>query len=206
MRFAGVGSRCVIQSSHRPRGCCAADMLRADRPGRQSAAKKGKAGAQEGAPKGSPKACRKQLANLPLAGARRHPVRPRLDRTLQRPDQRRIQRAHDRRHQVVPEVDRRKETGVLAPPERAQLATNSKAVQERVGWAMVDDKVTGAQLGLPTKQVPRIARRPAAARAGRPRRGRSRSRPSGSGNRARRLRTWSSSSAASRRTASSRSI
>jgi hypothetical protein len=51
-----------------------------------------------------------------------------------------------------------RDTGALAPPERAQLATNSKAVQERVGWAMVDDKVTGAQLGLPTKQVPRVAR------------------------------------------------
>jgi hypothetical protein len=47
-----------------------------------------------------------------------------------------------------------RETGALAPPEREQLATKSKAVQERVGWAMVDDKVTGAQLGLPTKQVP----------------------------------------------------
>jgi peptidoglycan hydrolase-like protein with peptidoglycan-binding domain len=51
-----------------------------------------------------------------------------------------------------------RETGTLAPPERAQLAANSKAVQERVGWAMVDDKVTGAQLGLPTKQVPRTMR------------------------------------------------
>jgi hypothetical protein len=51
-----------------------------------------------------------------------------------------------------------RETGVLAQPERAQLAANSKAVQERVGWAMVEDKVTGAQLGLPTKQVPNTAR------------------------------------------------
>src|SRR5262249_45530677 len=51
-----------------------------------------------------------------------------------------------------------RETGVLAQPERAQLATNSKAVQERVGWAMVEDNVTGAQLGLPTKQVPKAAR------------------------------------------------
>jgi len=51
-----------------------------------------------------------------------------------------------------------RETGTLAPPERAQLAANSKAVQERVGWAMVEDKVTGAQLGLPTKQVPRTMR------------------------------------------------
>jgi hypothetical protein len=51
-----------------------------------------------------------------------------------------------------------RETGALAPPERAQLATNSKAAQEHVGWAMVDDRVTGAQLGLPTRQVPRVAR------------------------------------------------
>jgi peptidoglycan hydrolase-like protein with peptidoglycan-binding domain len=51
-----------------------------------------------------------------------------------------------------------RDTGALAPPERTQLATNSKAVQERVGWAMVEDKVTGAQLGLPTKQLPRTLR------------------------------------------------
>jgi peptidoglycan hydrolase-like protein with peptidoglycan-binding domain len=51
-----------------------------------------------------------------------------------------------------------RETGVLAQPERAQLATNSKAVQEHVGWAMVEDKATGALLGLPTKQVPNMAR------------------------------------------------
>jgi peptidoglycan hydrolase-like protein with peptidoglycan-binding domain len=51
-----------------------------------------------------------------------------------------------------------RETGALAPPERAQLATSSKAVQEHIGWAVVDDKVTGAQVGLPTKQVPRTMR------------------------------------------------
>ena len=51
-----------------------------------------------------------------------------------------------------------RETGAVAQPERAQLAANSKAVQERVGWALVEDKVTGAQLGLPTKQVPNMAR------------------------------------------------
>jgi peptidoglycan hydrolase-like protein with peptidoglycan-binding domain len=51
-----------------------------------------------------------------------------------------------------------RETGTLAPPERAQLATASKAVQERVGWTMVDDKVTGAQVGLPLRQVPNVAR------------------------------------------------
>jgi peptidoglycan hydrolase-like protein with peptidoglycan-binding domain len=47
-----------------------------------------------------------------------------------------------------------KETGTLAPPERAQLAALSKERQDAVGWRMVDDKVTGAQIGLPTKQVP----------------------------------------------------
>src|SRR5215470_5512521 len=51
-----------------------------------------------------------------------------------------------------------RDTGALAQPERAQLAANAKAVQERVGWALVEDKVTGAQLGLPTKQVPNMAR------------------------------------------------
>ena len=51
--------------------------------------------------------------------------------------------------------DRRaKETGTLAPPERAQLAVLSKEKQDQVGWRMVDDRVTGAQIGLPTKQVP----------------------------------------------------
>jgi peptidoglycan hydrolase-like protein with peptidoglycan-binding domain len=47
-----------------------------------------------------------------------------------------------------------KETGVLAPAERASLAESSKVRQERVGWRMVDDKATGAQVGLPTTQVP----------------------------------------------------
>jgi peptidoglycan hydrolase-like protein with peptidoglycan-binding domain len=47
-----------------------------------------------------------------------------------------------------------RETGMLAPPERAALAARSKAKQEQVGWRMVDDRVTGAQLGLPTTQVP----------------------------------------------------
>src|SRR5262245_22292012 len=51
-----------------------------------------------------------------------------------------------------------RETGTLAPNERAQLATRSKAAQDRVGWKMVDDKVTGAQVGLPTKQVPNMTR------------------------------------------------
>jgi hypothetical protein len=51
-----------------------------------------------------------------------------------------------------------KETGVLAAPERAVLATLSKSKQDQVGWRMVDDQVTGAQVGLPTKQVPNTGR------------------------------------------------
>jgi peptidoglycan hydrolase-like protein with peptidoglycan-binding domain len=47
-----------------------------------------------------------------------------------------------------------RETGQLLPPERAALAAHSKARQDQVGWRMVDDRVTGAQLGLPTAQVP----------------------------------------------------
>src|SRR4051812_8009022 len=51
-----------------------------------------------------------------------------------------------------------KETGVLAPPERALLATLAKAKQEQVGWRMVDDRATGAQVGVPTKQAPNTSR------------------------------------------------
>src|SRR5204863_96827 len=47
-----------------------------------------------------------------------------------------------------------RETGVLAPAERAALAARSKEKQEQVGWRMVDDKATGTQVGLPTAQVP----------------------------------------------------
>ena len=47
-----------------------------------------------------------------------------------------------------------KETGALNPQERAALAAAAKAKQAQVGWSMVDDPVTGARLGLPSKQVP----------------------------------------------------
>jgi len=47
-----------------------------------------------------------------------------------------------------------KETGVLNTQERALLAASAKAKQAQVGWTMVDDAVTGARLGIPTKQVP----------------------------------------------------
>lgn len=47
-----------------------------------------------------------------------------------------------------------KETGVLNAQERALLAASAKAKQAQVGWTMVDDTVTGARIGLPTRQVP----------------------------------------------------
>jgi hypothetical protein len=47
-----------------------------------------------------------------------------------------------------------KDTGSLEPPQRADLANLSKEKQDQVGWRMVDDKATGAEIGLPTKQVP----------------------------------------------------
>jgi peptidoglycan hydrolase-like protein with peptidoglycan-binding domain len=50
-----------------------------------------------------------------------------------------------------------KETGVLAAPERTALAGQSKEKQDQVGWRTVDDKATGAQVGLPTAQVPNMS-------------------------------------------------
>jgi hypothetical protein len=51
-----------------------------------------------------------------------------------------------------------RETGVLSAAEREALAESSKARQERVGWRMVEDRATGAHVGLPAKQVPRQSR------------------------------------------------
>ena len=50
-----------------------------------------------------------------------------------------------------------KETGVLNTQERALLAAFAKAKQAQVGWTMVDDPVSGARLGIPSKQVPNKA-------------------------------------------------
>jgi peptidoglycan hydrolase-like protein with peptidoglycan-binding domain len=50
-----------------------------------------------------------------------------------------------------------KETGVLNTQERALLAAAAKAKQAQVGWTMVDDPVTGARLGIPSKQAPNKA-------------------------------------------------
>jgi peptidoglycan hydrolase-like protein with peptidoglycan-binding domain len=43
------------------------------------------------------------------------------------------------------------ETGVLDDSQRAALASAAQARRERVGWRMVEDRATGAQVGIPTK-------------------------------------------------------
>jgi peptidoglycan hydrolase-like protein with peptidoglycan-binding domain len=50
-----------------------------------------------------------------------------------------------------------KETGVLNTQERALLSASAKAKQAQVGWTVVDDPVTGARLGIPSKQAPNKA-------------------------------------------------
>ena len=44
-----------------------------------------------------------------------------------------------------------RETGVLTDGEREALANSARNRRERVGWRMVEDRATGAQVGLPTK-------------------------------------------------------
>jgi peptidoglycan hydrolase-like protein with peptidoglycan-binding domain len=121
------------------------------------AAKKGKAEAKKGVPKGSPKGV-PNGSNLPLPER----VAIQFDLAFTGHFNGLINGEFNERTATAIKSFQKSigasETGSLAPPERAQLATSSKAVQERVGWAMVDDKATGAQLGLPTKQVPRSAR------------------------------------------------
>ena len=47
-----------------------------------------------------------------------------------------------------------KETGVLNQPERAALGSAAKPKQEAVGWRMVDDLMSGARIGIPTRLMP----------------------------------------------------
>jgi peptidoglycan hydrolase-like protein with peptidoglycan-binding domain len=47
-----------------------------------------------------------------------------------------------------------KDTGLLNPDERAKLAESARTKRERAGWRVVDDRVTGARLGVPGKLVP----------------------------------------------------
>ena len=47
-----------------------------------------------------------------------------------------------------------KATGVLNPKERSVLAETAKRRRDDVGWKIVTDPGTGAQLGIPTRLVP----------------------------------------------------
>jgi peptidoglycan hydrolase-like protein with peptidoglycan-binding domain len=47
-----------------------------------------------------------------------------------------------------------KQTGVLNPQERGELAETAKRRQDNVGWKIVTDAGTGARLGVPTRLVP----------------------------------------------------
>lgn len=44
-------------------------------------------------------------------------------------------------------------TGVLNPQERGQLSASARTRQEAVGWRIIQDPVTGARVGIPTKLV-----------------------------------------------------
>jgi len=50
-----------------------------------------------------------------------------------------------------------KQTGVLNPQERSQLAEAARKLQANVGWKLVSDPVTGARLGVPARLVPQQA-------------------------------------------------
>jgi peptidoglycan hydrolase-like protein with peptidoglycan-binding domain len=55
-----------------------------------------------------------------------------------------------------------RETGTLTDAERESLATSAQNRRERVGWRMVEDRATGAQVGLPTN----LAKHQSAIRSG----------------------------------------
>src|SRR5476649_1529260 len=47
-----------------------------------------------------------------------------------------------------------KQTGVLNPQERSELAETARRRRDNVGWKVVTDAGSGARLGVPTKLVP----------------------------------------------------
>lgn len=51
-----------------------------------------------------------------------------------------------------------KDTGILNPQERAQLAALAKSQQDQAGWRLVTDTATGVRLGVPAKLVPQAIR------------------------------------------------
>jgi peptidoglycan hydrolase-like protein with peptidoglycan-binding domain len=50
-----------------------------------------------------------------------------------------------------------RETGLLNPDERAKLSEAARKRRESAGWRMVDDRATGARLGVPSRLVPQSA-------------------------------------------------
>jgi peptidoglycan hydrolase-like protein with peptidoglycan-binding domain len=50
-----------------------------------------------------------------------------------------------------------RETGILNPDERAKLSESARTKRENAGWRTVDDRTTGARLGVPGKLVPQSA-------------------------------------------------
>jgi hypothetical protein len=50
-----------------------------------------------------------------------------------------------------------KETGLLNPDERAKLSESARTKREAAGWRVVDDRATGARLGVPGKLAPQSA-------------------------------------------------
>lgn len=51
------------------------------------------------------------------------------------------------------------ETGILAPQERAALASAVREQQEQVGWTLVEDPMmTGVRIGIPAKLAPKASR------------------------------------------------
>ena len=50
-----------------------------------------------------------------------------------------------------------RETGLLNPDERGQLAESARSKRANAGWRMVEDRATGARLGVPGKLVPQSA-------------------------------------------------
>jgi hypothetical protein len=50
-----------------------------------------------------------------------------------------------------------KQTGVLNPQERSNLATAAKKLQNDVGWKVAADPINGIRLGIPTKLVPQLS-------------------------------------------------
>ena len=47
-----------------------------------------------------------------------------------------------------------RETGLLNPDERGQLAESARTKRANAGWRIVEDRATGARLGVPGKLVP----------------------------------------------------